>query len=181
LHIVSDFEFKNQEVAMKRKGLILTAVILLTCFNAPGAFSAHNNQLSALSADADPHTGIAAMPVPVAVPQGRGGIQPSIMLIYNSHIRNDLLGAGWALELGSIERSTKKGVPQYDGTDTFVLRQTGAMQELVPVGGGEFRAKFEGAFAKISYENLGKLKSRARPPFVDKSYQYDLYEPVSKL
>ena len=58
----------------------------------------------------DPSTGSAGTAIPFGVPQGRGGIQPNIELTYNSSAGNSVVGVGWDLELGIIERSTKKGV-----------------------------------------------------------------------
>ncbi len=100
----------------------------------------------------EPSTGTASLNIPIDVPQGRKGIQPSLSLMYNSSFPNGILGGGWNLELGSIQRSTKRGVPTYnDSQDTFVLAQQGSSQELVSIGGGLYRAKIEGAFMKIEY------------------------------
>ena len=99
----------------------------------------------------EPSTGTATLTIPIEVPQGRKGIQPSISLMYNSSSPNSILGVGWSLELGSIQRSTKRGVPEYDNTDTFVLVQQGSTQELVSTTGNEYRAKIEGAFMRLEY------------------------------
>jgi hypothetical protein len=91
------------------------------------------------------------MAVGIVVPAGRGGIQPSLQLQYNSGGGSDLAGVGWSLELGSIERSTKRGIPAYDSTDTFILKQSGATQELVNIGGNLYAAKVEGSFMKVEF------------------------------
>ncbi|MDP2939998.1 MAG: LamG-like jellyroll fold domain-containing protein [Candidatus Omnitrophota bacterium] len=101
----------------------------------------------------EPSTGTASLTIPIDVPAGRKGIQPSLSLMYNSSSPNGPLGVGWNLELGSIQRSTKKGVPKYDNTDTFVLVQQGSSQELVNIGGNQYRAKIEGAFMKFENNN----------------------------
>jgi len=107
-----------------------------------------------MAAEADPHSGSANMGVPIAVPSGRGGIQPNIQLQYNSSSPNGLLGVGWTLDLGSVQRSSKSGVPHYDDTDTFILIQSGGAQELVfDAVTGLYRAKTEGSFMKI--ERIG--------------------------
>ncbi|MBL7130493.1 MAG: VCBS repeat-containing protein [Candidatus Omnitrophica bacterium] len=100
----------------------------------------------------EPSTGTATLSIPIEVAQGRKGIQPSIALMYNSSSPNGILGVGWSLELGSIQRSTKRGVPTYDDSqDTFVLVQNGSTQELVSTTGNEYRAKIEGAFMRFEY------------------------------
>ncbi|MBM3248005.1 MAG: hypothetical protein FJZ10_01070 [Candidatus Omnitrophica bacterium] len=100
----------------------------------------------------EPSTGTASVNIPIEVPAGRRGIQPNISLMYNSSSPNGILGVGWNLELGSIQRSTKRGVPTYnDSQDTFVLTQSGSSQELVPIGGNQYRAKIEGAYMKFEY------------------------------
>ena len=57
-------------------------------------------------------------------------MQPELALAYNNQDRSDSwVGYGWALSLGSIRRSVKRGVPTYDDArDTFELEG----MELVP-------------------------------------------------
>ncbi len=97
-------------------------------------------------------TGAAVVNVPVAVPPGRRGLQPNLALSYSSNNSNGICGVGWRIELGSIQRNTKRGVPEYDDTDTFVANINGASVELVDIGSGEYRAKQEGAFLKFSFD-----------------------------
>src|SRR3989338_7513247 len=77
--------------------------------------------------DVDPQTGSLSTGIQIEVPPGRAGIQPNLALTYNSKIRNGILGMGWTLELGSIQRSLKKGVPtySYSSTEKFELVQQG--------------------------------------------------------
>ncbi len=99
----------------------------------------------------DPTTGTATLSIPFNVPAGRAGIQPNISLLYNSSGGNSVAGMGWNLELGSIQRSTKRGTPKYNSSDTFILTQAGSTQELVYDSNvGFYRMKIEGAFMKIA-------------------------------
>ncbi|MFH1245215.1 MAG: SpvB/TcaC N-terminal domain-containing protein [Candidatus Omnitrophota bacterium] len=96
-------------------------------------------------------TGAAVVNVPITVPPGRKGIQPAIALRYSSSNPNGICGVGWSLELGAIQRNTKRGVPRYDSSDSFTANVGGAAMELVSIGSGEYRAKQEGAFMKFSF------------------------------
>ena len=99
----------------------------------------------------DLFTGRAATAVPIAVPPGRKGLQPSVGLSYSSSGRNGWLGVGWSLDVGYIELDTKDGVPTYDGSDTYMFMFQGIMSELVQLSDGTYRAKDEGAFLKFVY------------------------------
>ena len=132
--------------------------------SSPGAGSSSTLQqtnvaglnLAALSSfQNDPFTGRAVFSLPIAAPSGRRGIQPNLALTYSSGSGNGILGLGWALELGSIERSTKKGVPQYNSQDTFIFNSAGSSSELTRLEAGpyagEYRAKIEGAFLRFKF------------------------------
>ena len=107
----------------------------------------------------DLFTGRATTAIPLAVPPGRKGIQPSLALAYSSSGRNGWVGVGWSLEVGAIERSTKRGVPRYDASDTFTPPQQvgagftlsfqGIASDLVRIPDGTYRLKDEGLFLKI--------------------------------
>ncbi len=99
----------------------------------------------------DPHSGSASYSIPIAVTPGRGGIQPNIVLTYNSNNNNDILGLGWTLEFGSIVRSSRNGIPKFDSSDIFVLNQNGSTQELMEDNTipNRFHPKIENAFLKI--------------------------------
>lgn len=132
-------------------------IVLLLCVSVPvEVFAASDFSLSTfsnLAAQADPQSGSATFSIPISVPAGRGGIQPNVQLQYNSSLPNGWAGYGWQLELGSIQRSTKNGIPKYDSTDKFILLQSGSSQELVDIGGGLYRPEAEAAFMKISFSN----------------------------
>jgi len=99
------------------------------------------------SVHADLFTGTATTSIPIEVPPGRGGVQPSLALVYGSANGNGWVGMGWKLEKGVIERQTKHGV-DYSGDD-YVFRLSGINVELVNVGTEEYRAKIEGGFTKV--------------------------------
>ncbi|MGB3941599.1 MAG: toxin TcdB middle/N-terminal domain-containing protein [Candidatus Manganitrophaceae bacterium] len=92
-------------------------------------------------------TGSASTSIPIMVPPGTAGVQPSLALSYNSASRNEdvsLIGAGWDLTgLGYIERSTKNGAPKYDNSDTYVLVINGASHDLVRRPDGYYHTKDE--------------------------------------
>ena len=102
----------------------------------------------------DLFTGTGNFSVPIALPPGRNGFQPTLNLIYSTGNGNGSFGLGWGLSVPGVSRKTSKGVPRYrDSEDVFIL--SGA-EDLVPVSGefpGEvqYRPRTEGLFAKITY------------------------------
>ena len=110
--------------------------------------------LNSLTTEVDPYSGSSSLAVPIAVPSGRGGIQPNVALSYNSGQHNGVAGVGWSLELGAIVRSTKWGVPNYDSSDSFVMTMPQGTSELVyDNSAGYYRPEIEGAFMKIEFIN----------------------------
>lgn len=97
-------------------------------------------------------TGSSTYSVPIVVPPGRKNMAPNLSLNYNSSSGNNWCGVGWDLSMGYIERSTKRGVPKYDLSDTFILSLGGSSYELVLIGGGKYRAKIESSFMKFYYD-----------------------------
>ena len=105
----------------------------------------------------DLFTGTGNFSVPISVPSGRNGFQPDLKLVYSSGSGNGPFGLGWGLSVPGVSRKTSKGVPQYEGEDTFVL--SGA-EDLVKVDeeldatSGQvvketYRPRTEGLFARI--------------------------------
>jgi RHS repeat-associated protein len=113
----------------------------MTVFSVPTAF------------DSIP-TGAASYSIPIDVPPGRQGVQPNLSLTYSSYQKNGWIGAGWDLDLGSIERSTKFGL-DYSGDD-YVASFNGSNSELVARsawGTNYYGAKIEGGFTKYYYSS----------------------------
>ncbi len=91
-------------------------------------------------------SGAAVYKIPIEVPPGRGGVAPSIALTYNSQQGNGWVGVGWDLDMGSIQRSAKRGV-NYSGND-FVAVINGSKAELVYKGDNIYETKLEGIFSR---------------------------------
>jgi RHS repeat-associated protein len=66
-------------------------------------------------------TGTANFTVPIATSPGRAGFGPELSLQYSSGKGNGPFGLGWELSVPQISRKTEKGIPQYQGNDTFLL------------------------------------------------------------
>ncbi len=61
--------------------------------------------------------GTANLSFPIWVPPGRGGMQPSLAITYNSEHDNGWVGVGWDLQVSHIEIDTRFGAPRYDLVD----------------------------------------------------------------
>lgn len=102
------------------------------------------------------NSGAAVSSIPIVVPPGRKGIEPKLALNYNFNSRNGWIGVGWSLDMGAIQRSTKRGV-DYDADD-YVVTVNGSASELVPRndwGPHYYGAKIEGAFSKYYKDPSG--------------------------
>lgn len=124
-------------------------------------------------------TGAFTYSYPIAVPPGRQGIQPDLALTYNSQADNGWIGIGWDLSFGSIQRSTKNGVPAYDDQqDVFVFSQGGQSDDLVRISSGtdaqgaydEYCAQIQSAFMRFrKYAGTGNWEVRSKD---GKKYQF---------
>ena len=68
-----------------------------------------------------------------------------INLTYNSANKNGWVGVGWELNMGAIQRSTKK--LDYNAND-FIVAAAGQNTELVFLGGYDYKAKIENKFTE---------------------------------
>lgn len=81
--------------------------------------------------DVSPLTGAATVRIPLALTPGRSEFGPQLVLEYDSSSGNSPYGLGWSLNgLLTIAINTRKGLPKYDGKETFIFSGDG---ELVPV------------------------------------------------
>ncbi|MFH1503804.1 MAG: SpvB/TcaC N-terminal domain-containing protein [Candidatus Omnitrophota bacterium] len=97
----------------------------------------------------DKFSGAAAYTIPLDVPAGTNGVQPSVALRYFSGGGNSSVGAGWNIDLGKITRSTRLGAPKFNDNDIFILQLNDTVSELVSIGSGQFRTKME-SFLRIN-------------------------------
>ncbi len=87
---------------------------------------------------------------PVKVAPGRTGLQPEIDLVYNSSSRQSTwVGVGWSLDLGSIQRSSKRRI-NFDDNDAFVCNGVDLVRRT-DWGTGQYGARIEGEFSRYDY------------------------------
>jgi hypothetical protein len=74
-------------------------------------------------------TGATSHRVPIDVPPGRAGVVPNLAITYNSYQGNGFLGVGWNLDMGVIQRSTKRGVNY--SANNFTVVMGGSQADIV--------------------------------------------------
>jgi RHS repeat-associated protein len=109
-------------------------------------------------------TGAATFSLPIEVPAGPGGFQPSLTLSYNSQVVDQSttetqaawVGMGWSLETGSIEVDTANTVGLLD--DTYFINVGGISARLIPdtTIAGLYHAADEN-FWKFYYDSTNKV------------------------
>ncbi len=112
-------------------------------------------------------TGMGSHSYPLTVPIGTAGMAPQLALSYQGGGGNGVLGLGWGMGLGAIQRRTDKGIPRYmdgpngidddlDGVidniqeEDIFIESSG--EDLVPVleeGGTNYFAKIESHFTRF--------------------------------
>lgn len=97
------------------------------------------------------NSGTSSYSVKIASPPGVAGLQPDLVLRYNSGGGNGHFGIAWSDGLTCIQRQTEKGLPTYGSSDKFTL----GGEELVPLADGSFRTENESAFQKIIRQGRG--------------------------
>lgn len=97
------------------------------------------------------NTGTSSYSVKIAAPPGVAGLQPNVVLRYNSGGGNGPFGIAWSDGSLSIQRQTEKGLPTYGAGDKFIL----GGEELVPLTDGSYRTENEGEFRRIIRDGTG--------------------------
>lgn len=67
------------------------------------------------SPEANLFNGSVSTQIAIQLPPARKGMTPELALVYSSAAGPSPYGYGWSLPIGSIERSTKWGVPRCGG------------------------------------------------------------------
>jgi RHS repeat-associated protein len=111
--------------------------------------------------------GAATFTVPLALPQGTGGLTPKLSLTYSSQQDDGLLGVGWLLSgthtvarcAPTIAQDGHAGGVTFTDRDRFCLDG----QRLIPIGGGAqggdqtvYRTEIDGFVKVVSYWNNGQ-------------------------
>jgi len=133
----------------------------LTDYGAVPPIAKPNGDQSAANSKLDFHTDLLTgrfnYRVPVEVPPGRQGSEPSIALQYNSSVANGWCGVGWDLDMGYIQRETRYGVPvssqTYSDAAGFIYSFAGQSGRLIKASNGLYYPEVNTAFLKFVYSN----------------------------
>ncbi len=105
------------------------------------------------NAEANFNMGLVTYAVPFSLPAGYQGFSPSLGLSYASAGGEGVAGIGWDIGAPTIERTTVRGLPEYDGNDVFA---TSGGAELVRIPGTRtYRERFEGSFVRYTWLAVG--------------------------
>ncbi len=119
--------------------------------------------------DLSPASGLPSLSYALEVPPGRAGLVPELALHYHAGEGAGALGLGWSLGLPAIERSLRRGIPDYGAAPTWTLKGLGGGEELVETEPGIFRERIEqgapvlvrelpgGAMSAITTDGTGYL------------------------
>lgn len=96
-------------------------------------------------------SGTATFSVPIALPAGRAGVQPSLGLSYGSTGGNSAVGFGWNLSTPFIVRQSDRGLPRYQDYEQWTPEEDqffyNGGQELIPVNNEQQAIVDESGFA----------------------------------
>ncbi len=116
------------------------------------------------------NSGGANYTIPLSVPPGTAGMQPSLSLTFNSGVGNGLLGVGWSLGgLSTVTRCPQTlaednavGTVQFDADDRFCLdgQRLIAINGVYGDSGTEYRTKLESHTRVMSYGVAGNGPAR---------------------
>ena len=121
----------------------------------------HDPTVGAVAGNADVSGGAATYTIPIQVPPGRSGMQPSVSLSYSSRAGNGIAGLGWNLGAGSsisrcpqtrAQDGATRGV-QFDAQDRLCLDGQRLMKKVSTATYGaastEYRTEID-SFARIT-------------------------------
>jgi len=91
------------------------------------------------------NTGTGSYAVPIDLPDGYRSQSPQLALQYSSGAGHGELGLGWSLGTLAISRDTRRGIPHYNGDDTFLLNG----EALLQLGDGVFRPTVDRTFQRV--------------------------------
>lgn len=96
----------------------------------------------------DPFSAQVSYELPFEAP--RHGVSAHVTLSYSGGTGNGPAGIGWRLSGAAIQRSTRRGVPAYDGTDTLELvGLPSGGGRLYPIAPGEYRVEGRGETVRV--------------------------------
>ncbi|MDP2586866.1 MAG: SpvB/TcaC N-terminal domain-containing protein, partial [Candidatus Komeilibacteria bacterium] len=103
----------------------------------------------------DQFSGAASYNIGLEAPAGRNGLNPSLLLAYNSHDKSgdSWVGQGWSLPLGSISRTSKRGTNNLYTSNEFTLFLGGSAKEIIEIDADNrlYAPKEESDFLQIQY------------------------------
>lgn len=94
--------------------------------------------------------------IPMVAPPGRRGLQPRLNLTYNSMGGSGIVGLGWSIGLGRVERWRGDGTPSLAPGDRYSYSMEGGSGELRDLDGdGIYRARIESVYRPFQKVNEG--------------------------
>jgi RHS repeat-associated protein len=142
----------SEQPAESEAGVSADSSATISSTSGAGEGNSETAGISTPTVDAFQYTGAATGKIPIIVPPGRNGVQPNLAITYNSYMKNGWIGVGWGLDMGFVQRSTKRGVDYL--ADDFIVNNGGAVSELVirsDWGNNFYGARIEGAFTKYYF------------------------------
>lgn len=100
-------------------------------------------------------TGSFSYTVDLELPAAQREMKPALSMAYSSLGGQGPVGMGWSLGLPTLERSVRRGLPRYEAGDLM----SASGEELVHVGDGVYRHRFEGAFIRYTWRDRGPAGS----------------------
>ena len=143
------------------------------------------NPLSEYTTIAPPEAnnmGTANLTYPFQVPVGRGGMQPSLALNYNSNGGNGVCGMGWDFSVPCISIETRWGVPLYNKdleTETYLLNgeQLLVSYDSLPTFARQYNYRQSNDYTKRFYPRVeGAFDSILRHGCTPQTYWWEVYD-----